>query len=492
MPKVRFLLLCLLALAPALLCAQSPVQSLRLELPYKIEDTEVQVIALPDSSLLVYSKTDNAWGTKATFLLEKYNHKLEKVWSKNLDLEAADQYIRYTTEEPYTYFAFQNANPDEYKFLRIDMATGALQVTELEVELDFLYEFKVLQGKYFLIGRKGTDEKPLLLHANPEKKEVKQLPSIYGNQSTFSDLLADPEHNRMDVVLTESNGRISRLQVKSFAADGELISNHFILQKPDKSLLSAEVTPGDSSGKMLFGTYGTRDLRFMQGFFAAPVASQVVEGQFYSLLQLKNFFKFISPKREKRLRAREADRQKTGKEPGYHYRVLLHDLITTPEGYILPLEVYFPQYQNTSTYFNMSIRTAGARPMEGYKRTHAVALAFDKNGTLLWDNCFKLKDVVTLELTHALEVGYSPDGKVIMAYPENGKIKYSIMHQDEYNDKENELELLSYDKKDKISTTEETGIRKWYGSHFAAFGFQRIRSGEDGGRSVFFINKISF
>ncbi len=493
MPGVRILLLCLLALAPALLCAQAPTQSLRLELPFKLEETEAEVIALPDSNLLVYSKTANTWGTKAAFQLEKYNHKLEKVWSKEASLDASDQYIRYTTEAPFIYFAFNNYTPNEFKFLRIDMNTGALQLTELKIDIDYLFEFKVLQGKFFLIGREESDDKSMLLHADPVKKVVKQLPSIYGSQSTFSDLLDDAENKRMDVVITESNGRISRLQVKSFDANGELISNHFILQTPNKSLLNAEVSPGDSTAKMLYGTYGSRDLRFMQGFFAAPVASQVVEGQFYNLLQLKNFFKFVSPKREKRLRAREISRQKAGKDPGYQYRVLLHDLIPTPQGYILPGEIYVPQYKNGSNYFNTSIRGAGSRISDGYKRSHAIALAFDKEGTLLWDNCFPLKDVVTPELTHAVEVSYTPDNRLIMVYPEEeGRLKYRIMLQDKYNDEEKELELLSYDEEDKINATEEVGIIKWYGNHFAAFGFQRIRSNDAGSRSVFFINKVTF
>src|SRR5690606_38374989 len=104
------------------------------------------------------------------------------------------------------------------------------------------------------------------LHLNIRSGEVELLPSIYGEQSTFSDLLADTERQRVDAVLSESNGRISRLQVKSFHANGSLLNSQFILQQENRRLLHAEITPGDSSRRMLFGTYGTRDVQYNQGF----------------------------------------------------------------------------------------------------------------------------------------------------------------------------------------------------------------------------------
>ncbi|MFD2246022.1 hypothetical protein [Pontibacter ruber] len=492
MAKVHCLLLCLFALLPTCLWGQEPKQPVRLELPYKLEETEVELMALPDSSLLVYSKTSNVWGTQATFLFEKYNAQLERVWSKEVELEPDSYFERFFTEQPYTYIAFSSDDTRNYKFLKIDLATGAIQATAHKIEtIDLIYEYNVLQGRYFVIGRNRQDEKPVLLHINPEKDEIKLLPTIYAEESSFSDLLADAEHQRVDAVLTESNGRISRLQVKSFDADGELINNFFILQQEDKSLLNAEATPGDSATKMLVGTYGTRDLRYSKGFFVTPVASRGEEATFYNLLQLKNSFKFMKPKREKRFRQREAQRLKAGKEPTFRYRFLLHDLISTPTGYVLAAEVYYPQYRNSGGYMDASVR-GGSRWLAAYKRTHAIAAGFDRNGVLLWDNSFRLRDLSTPELTHAIEVAYTLDGRMIMAYPEEDQIIYSVMQQDSYSDEKTFVDLKTYEEKEKITSTEEPRLIPWYGSSFAAYGFQRVKSSGNGTRSVFYINKITF
>ena len=77
MAKVHLFLITLLLFAVAPLLAQEPSQPVRLELPLNVEETRTEVIALPDSSLLVYYKIGNIWNTKATFHFTKFDHSLE-------------------------------------------------------------------------------------------------------------------------------------------------------------------------------------------------------------------------------------------------------------------------------------------------------------------------------------------------------------------------------------------------------------------------------
>ena len=491
MAKVRYLLWMIFVLVSVPLLAQEPGQPVRLELPFNIEETYVEVIALPDSSLLLYHKVSNIWETKATFHLTRYDYKLEETWTGTVKLKPDQYFIRSFTEAHYTYLIFGSTDLQQYTIAQVNLHNGQSVAKNYELEmLEAIYEFSVLEGRYFLIGKNKNDEKPLLLYLNPGNGEIKPLPAVYGDESTFSDLLADPAHHRVDVVISESNGRVSRLQVKSFDVRGELIKNRFILPQNNRSLLNAEVTPGDTTTKLLVGTYGTRDVRFTQGFFTIPAIAETGSAEFYTVLQLKNFLKFMKPRREERTRRREASRLKAGKEPGYRYRLLLHDLITTPTGYVLTAEVYYPQFRdNSNAGLNRTIMLG--RGPEGYKHTQVVALGFDKNGVLLWDNSFPLEDIFTPTLRHTVEVGYSPDGYVIVAYPDEDKIIYRVMQEDKYTDEDTELKLLTYSKTEKITDTDEQGIIYWYGGSFAAFGFQQVKAPE-GVRRVFYINKISF
>lgn len=495
MPHLRYLLTLLLLCLLHPLLAQQAAQSLRLELPLRPEDGEVEVIALPDSSLLVYHKIADLWETKATFHFTKYNHRLEPVWTDTATLAPDAGYIRYFTEAPYTYLVFGGDDLQEYTFVRIDHRSGAARSKMIELEaIDAVYEFNVLQGNYFVIGRNRRDQKPLLLYVNPDSAAARLLPSVYGDESSFSDLHTDPVNERIDAVITESNGRISRLQVKTFNKYGKLLNNYFILQKEDKSLLNAELTPGDSTTKLLIGTYGTRDLRYNQGFFTTPLRSNLMEGaNFYTMLQLQNFLKYMSPRREERTRRRESRRLKGGRAPGYQYRLLLHDLIVTPTGYVLAAEAYYPQYNSPAPRVRSLDRAMTLmQGQEGYKRTHAVALGFDKNGVLLWDNTFPLPGITTFSLVHTVEVQHCPDGRVVMAYPENDKIMYHVMEQENYRDEETELELLPPHEDEKILSTSQSGIIRWYGNHMLAFGFQRIKRKGGSTREVYHLSKITF
>ncbi|MHC2992901.1 hypothetical protein OB13_15425 [Pontibacter sp. HJ8] len=492
MPNLKLLLLCLSALAPTLLWAQEPTQPVRLELAYESEYNHLEVLPVPDSSLLVYIKTSDGWGTEATFTINKYDSRLERIWSTSLELQPELEYIRHFTEAPYTYLVFQSVKPEYFVFLRINLANGAARQTEHKLEkVEFIFEFNVLAGKYFIIAENRTDQTPVLLYLDPDREKPVMLPAIYGSESSFSDMLADPAHGRTDVVITESNGRIARLQVKSFDPKGQLLHNYFILQQDQRGLLNAEVTPGDSLSKMLVGTYGARDLRYAQGFFTAPVASQIVSGEFYSFLQLQNFYKYMKPRREARTRKRELARIAEGKEPLQRYRLLLHDLITTPTGYVLPAEIYYPQYRSSTGYLDPRFRDTD-RAAIAYKRTHAIALGFDKDGILLWDNSFKLEDLSTSELVHSVEPASLPDGRFVIAYAAKDQIHYRVMEQDKYTDEETYIELLPYEKEERITESEQENIVRWYDSHFAAYGFQRIKSPNAPNRMVFYINKISF
>ncbi len=488
MAKVYLLLLCVVAFGP--LRAQEQNQPVRVQLPFTSE-TQVEIFALPDSSLLLYSKTSEGWGSKAAFRLDKFNTELETVWSMSLDIPSECEYLKHFTEAPYVYFAFSGKKGAEYKFLRLNIYTGHATLTEKVFEnIGSIYEYGVIAEKHFMIAQSTKDGNPLLFHFDAYSKEPQVLPTIYDDRSSFSDFLIDTENRQVDVVLTESNRRISRLQVKSFDLYGKLISNHFILQRGNTSLLNAEVSPGDSTTKLLFGTYGTRDVRYAQGFFVADVTSGLVNADFYSMLELQNFYRFMKPRREKRVRSREETRLDAGKEPLNRYRLLLHDLMPTPKGYIFAAEIYYPQSRSGNS-LGPQILSASPRYEEGYRRSHLVVLVFDKSGQLLWDNIVSLDGIVTPTLTHAVEIAYTPDNRVIVAYPEDSKIVYRILKNEMYEDKHTEVELLSSKEDKKMKATYGAGVIRWYGSHFAAFGFT-----ENSGRGliteeVFYLNKIT-
>jgi len=493
MYKVCLLPLFILVLALSPVLAQNPTQPNRIELELDIYKTTIDVISTPDSSLILLTKTDGSWSVKPAFEFSKYNHELQSVWTKRVELHPISKYLAHYSVAPYTYVALSGENTDDFQFVKLNLQTGTSEQHDYTIEaIDSIYTFKVVDSNYFVVARSRKEGRPMLLHINEKSGEVRPLPAVYGQESTFSDVLAHPEQKQVSVVMAESNGKISRLQTKLFDENGKLISNRFILPKLDKRPLIAEITPGDTTERLLIGNYANRNLRYATGFFTVPVINASEEPRYYSFLQLKNFFRYMKPKREERTRRREADRLKTGKEPGLQYRLLLHDIYPTNNGYVLSAEVYTTDSRNVG--FNRIYGPTGniLRNSRTYKRTQAIALGFDKNGVLLWDNSFPLKDIESNELRPTVEVAYNPTGKLVVAYPDEAKIYYKLMDEDKFIEEETKLELQPKSEGGKILSTSVAGVISWYDLNFAAFGWHRVKNPGSESKMVFYINKISF
>ncbi|WP_162427567.1 hypothetical protein [Pontibacter pudoricolor] len=493
MYKVLLLLLLIVVLVVSPLLAQKPTQPNRLELELDIYKTDVQVLPTPDSSLLVLTKTVGNWTNPPTFGFTKYNHQLQPAWNKKITLNPISRYITHFSEEAYSYIAFTGENNDDFQFVKLNLADGNYTAKEYNIEaIDSIYVFKVLSGNYFIVARSRKTGTPTLLHLNETSGDIKPLPAVYGTESTFSDILVHPESQQVSVVMSESNGRISRLQTKIFNADGTLLSNYFIHPTQEKRPVTAEITPGDSTSRLLIGNYSTRNLRYASGIFTVPVTANSSDSRYYSFLQLKNFFRYMKPKQEKRMRQREEQKEQAGKDSGVQYRLLFHDIYPTLSGYIISAEVYTTDSRGGN--FNRIYGPTGylVSTPTIYKRTMALALGFDKDGILLWDNSFPLRNMETRTLQQSVEITASPTGTVVIAYPDEDDIFYKVMEQDNYVEEDTELELQPGDANSKIVSTSMAGLVKWYGLNFAAFGWHRIKPANAESRMVFYINKISF
>lgn len=495
MTKVYYyiLLSCLLLLTLPVL-AQEPSQPAQLELDLNSENTTVEVMALPDSSLLLYTKTSNGWYTEATFEFTKYDHQLKKVWSTTQEMDVRSEYIHHYAAPPYVYLALDKADRQEYYFVRINLSTGESTLSEYEIPaIDAIEEFKVLEGQFFVIGNDRKEFRPALFHLDPVSKTISPLPSVYGDDSFFSDLLVDSTQRRVDAVLLESNGRVSHLQTKSFNSSGKLIGTYFTPPQRDKLLQETQLSPGDTLNKQLIGVYGSDNMDYTTGFFTMPlIHNNNNDGRFYSFLDLKNSLSHLKQRQENRIRRREESRLEKRKDTRLRFRLLLHDLISTPDGYIQAAEIYTTHYNNNITnrpYLGLPVRHRD----ETYRHKQVLVLAFNKRGELMWDNNFKLADDnITTFLSPTVEIAAAPDGRVIVALPDEEEIVYRIMEKDAFTDEETKLKLKVPNEGDKIVGTSEHGIISWYGSSFAAFGYHRVRSSAREGRDVFYINKITF
>jgi hypothetical protein len=137
----------------------------------------------------------------------------------------------------------------------------------------------------------------------------------------------------------------------------------------------------------------------------------------------------------------------------------------------------------------MNTRAANSNP--AFRYSHAVLCAFDRQGKLLWDNSFVLKDIVLSGLDPFTQLGFAGN-KVVMAYPYQEEIRYKVVTRDSTSENDLKVPLAGKTPEEKVTSVDNLSLTHWYGPHFLAFGFGRIKPPKGVAREVFILNKVSF
>ncbi|WP_460623176.1 hypothetical protein [Hymenobacter tenuis] len=519
--KKLYFLICLFSgvtVALAQKPAVEPRQLLRLELPLETYTSSVQVQPLlEDSSLVLLIEKDPLLAGKPEFYFQKFDRDLKPVKKVDVPVPRSYELLEVCSEGTDVYALFQGTDQGTLWVAAFDSRTGELGTGEFETKRTRqVHDLKALDGNLFVTVE--VDQHLTLLLLDLQKAEFRFLPSIYEPLPSRFTFLADSATKRAELILSESNGFKSRLQLKQLADDGSLLRSEFVQASSERGLLDAQLSPGDSAARLLAGTYTLRDSRYSQGLFASDLnAGVTATGQrrslrYYDFLNLKHFFDFMKPARLARMRKKSAQLRASDRQYRHRYMLLMHDMMPTRDGYVLVSEVYYPRYSNTgfgnyglpansyygygglnslSRYYN----TYNGRRSEGYRTTQALVCGFDRQGNLLWDNSFILKEMERFDLQENVRARPLADGRrIALAYLKKDEFHYKIIDRDvsSPNDWQVLLRTTMSDVKEKATETKQEELQTWYGSRFLAMGYQHVRIEKGEARDVFFINVLDF
>jgi hypothetical protein len=489
---------------PQASAAQDILQGARAEIEAKTFSDNYEVIPFRDSTLIVYkSPYYELFKPKHSF--KRFDQNLKQLWEINIEMEDyLDLHQIYPTDK-YLYILYLDRNPMRFHLLKLDTRTSEHTITRYNLK-DFdldgdtrLDEFKVLGDKVFITAHNNRNF--LVLHLDLQAKEIKPIPALYDQLSALADFHLDTVSNRAEFILAESNGPRGRLLAKRFSVQGDLYTTNFIQPDFKKNLITARFTPGDSLSKRLIGAFSTRDLRFAQGFFTAPLTGGQDSIVYYDFLALKHFFDFQTKRAQRRLKQRAERYKQRNKDLRLSYRILLHDLQEHRDTLYLFAEAYSVTHNTDQVnrylarshypYIN-GVYLPNQKPPEAQTRySHSLVVAFDKNGRMLWDNAYVLEDAVTNELGQLTQPAFAGD-KIILAYAYKKDIRYKIIDRDHPSDNELTMPVSTYSLEEKVTSTEDADLQHWYGPHYVAFGYQHIREPGNPSREVFYLNKVSF
>ncbi len=496
----------------------APRQSARTELPLAVSTSEVHVQPLAaDSTVVLLVGRTQTLSRKSSFSFQQYDRNLQLRHELALEVPDEFEFKRMCAEGNTVYALFSSQNvPGRLWAAAYNGRLGEVRTQQYETKLSReIVELKALDGRLFATVLLNDQQHVTALLLDVATGQMQYLSSIYETMPTQLTFVADAATRRAEYVVTQTNGRKSRLLLKQLTDRGQLVSSEFVQTESDRSLITAQLTPPqDTTARLLMGTYSLRDPNFAQGLFATDLRSAANLGtkpplRFYDFLRLKHFFDYLKPSRQARLRERTQRRIARSVPPlRWRYRLLLHELVPQPDGgYVLVAEVYYPHYRYNSygTYtgpFNNIGNQFGpsygnSRVFDGYQTTHALVCGFDRSGALIWDNTFVVENLRRYNLEEAVRLQTLPDGRLVLAYLDEDKLRYKLINRAESSPNDHQVLIQTGtgptdQGKERAADTFQADLLPWFGSRFVATGYQRVRSERGPDREVFFLNTIDF
>lgn len=506
--------------------ADAPVQAARTELLLDPTTDEVQVQPLPADTAVVLLIRHEGVGlrNKARYVFQQYGANLHLRREVQVDIPPEFEVQRLCAEPGIVYALFR-APETTGKLLAVayDAHGGQVRVQPFDTKLcRQVVGLKAMAGRLLANVTLADQLHQTVLLLDVATGHFQFLPSLYEPLETGVTSVADRPAGHAEFVLSQSNGRKQRLQLKRLSAEhGQLLNSEFVQTESERSLLTAQLSPPeDTTTRLLAGTYGLRDVHYAQGLFATdltPRAAASATGRpalrFYDFKRFRHFFDYLNPAREARLRDRSARRDAREASPlHWHFRLLLHELLPQPGGgYTLVAEVYTQQYDysNTSNWRGSNIGTYGAmmrpyqaynnygasRSLSGFRTSHVLVCGFDKRGNLLWDNTFVVgPGLVRSGLEEAVQPLVLADGNMVLAYLLDNELHYKRIRQGEPSPNDTKVELLTSanSQVEKVLEVEQPDLLPWGDNKFIASGFQRIKVDRGAERQVFFLQALHF
>ena len=483
-------------------------QPLRLEIPVNDLRDEFEIIDGFDDGLLVVQETNETAGDGQLWQFYMVNNDLEIEWNINRiisrgHLVAVDYSIGFY------FLLFEMPGYRKYRAMVIDVKGENVLSHDFEspfpMEIRF---FEALDNGILIVGQYNSRPVAMIYDLVGGKPQV--LPGFYNNNEHVFDLVMDEPNRAFSVVLAERmrNGKYTN-RIKTFTYDGLLVLESLIHPSEDLNLVDGTTTSFGSGIQYMVGTYSIKTSDFSRGLYISKfVNGQQRFIQEYNYGDLNNFFAYRGEKPARKMARKVARKKARGKSLRFNYKLFIHDVIQQGDLNIIVGEAYYAKYSNNSPrYFGGSSQFSpyGLQPGNqslypnflGYKFTHAIIVAFNSQGDVVWDNSFKTNDITSYNLIESVATNIQGD-RAIISYLDQNQIKSKVIEGNQVIEGKSysPVRLLNPDDKLTSSDSETKGVRNWYDNYLYSFGMQRISNkavkGEGRRRKVFYINKLEF
>ncbi|CAH0995116.1 hypothetical protein EMA8858_01236 [Emticicia aquatica] len=501
----------------------------RIEIPTRSDDQAYQVITLGEEGVLLLSKTG-----KTSFSIIKFDSQLQQTWAVNGELDENQSFVDYYHDGRDVYFLFSKYNSDLYQIIKVSTGIGIMQKFFFENIKRFeISEFKVHNENAYLAGM--VKDEPVLMSVNLNKMQPRILAGGIKGTASISSIDFDDANDLLVVSYSVKKGRSSYMAVKRINPNGKIVEQLTVEPEDDFGLLTGKLFSLNDGTQLMIGNYGyngyqSNGVPMSQGLYISKVDGENPEYlKMHSFTDFSNFFKFLSLKQQEKIEKKIKKKKGRGDDLKLNYRVLVHDIIKKDNQYILVAEVFYPEFKTYNNYGSPFYGSTFGSPFgygyssinalrfsryyglnswawnpwmysnygnnnqmfDGFKYTHAVVAGFDLNGNLLWDNSFSFDNVKSMDLKEKVKIRLE-NNDIALVYSNKGKLSSKIVKGREVVEGVKTIDIDTQKEGDKVRDTATDDIEYWHENYYLAWGYQRIMNKNEGGRRVFYLNKIAF
>ena len=423
----------------------------------------------------------------------RYDNDLKERWQTNFEVERGYESVISYQNENYLFWLFAEPDSPRINIIRLNLEHGEIDEFKGDllgnVNIEF---FKVLENTAFLGGT--YSDKPIVISFSFFHKKGTVLHGLYDDHLEINGLEVDDKRNEINVIVKERRNRTCGLAIQSYSLEGKSLRT---LHVPDEngnslSFISGKMLPLNDKETLLVGNFSNNCNEFSKGLYLTRLEDGIEKGtSIIKFGDLKNFFAFMSPKRQEKMKEKIEQKKKEGKDPNFSYKLLVHNLIETEKGSLLLAEIYYAQPQTSAVLSSPFVnRSMNKSYQEQYHFTHAVICEFDKTGKILWDNALVMDNLETDELVEQIQVS-KLDNKWLLAFLKKGKVNLQQIQGSEHVGEREFFEI----KPDKDSKSDENvSVAAWYDQNFVAWGTRKIdnRRSDEPNKEVFYIKKLSY
>ncbi|MEY3416592.1 MAG: hypothetical protein RL060_703 [Bacteroidota bacterium] len=531
---------------------------LRKEIELDRKSDEFFVVPVGKEGIIVFNETKEktAKGERA-WSFKKLNTNLEESWVKSISIGKNLDYEKFYQDGLYTYIllvdgsslkgAMASAFSGDFTIVKVDPIEGKITTASGEIPFNTtIADFKVTDDVAFFGGETmptlnqvcvrtcllqltcmipvcfggGEYKRDATLVTFNLKNAKQTIPSQNYKGSSFTTGLAiDTSNNTvLTVIGNKIDKKTTKTYLKEYSPNGELKRAIEVNPNGNNELIDASICKISDEEKLLIGTYSEplakQSFMMKVAQAMAPTTSSYAEGvyiskfvsdkqkfmKYYSFNDFKNFYGYLGKDMENKIEKKIKKQKAKGKTVDVNYALLVHDIIVYNDQYIFLAEAYYKEY-HTEYYTDAQGKQRSRRVFDGYRYTHAVVAGMDKEGKMLWDNCFPIWNILTMELKERVKVVVK-NSKVVLVYNYGGDLTSKIIDGNKLENYNSIAIETNYDG-DKVKENSGSDMFYWYDDYFLAFGYQKIKNKKtdvdnDGDkdikkkRNVLYMNKIIF